>query len=138
MSSRLKLKDLVEELHDVKTKWRAIGVQLEMEPSKLRQIDYSYKADPEAAFMDMMEAWLVQLEPPPSWGAIVDALRSRSVGETALASDIENRRCPGRPASAPPSMRAPHPPSGVCVCVFVCVWYGKITHSYVPLQSHTM
>lgn len=107
----LKLKDLMEELHEVKTKWRAIGIQLEVDPTKLKHINFSHKTDPEAAFLEMIEAWMVQLEPEPSWSALVDALRSRSVGETALASDIERRRCPGRPAAAP--VRASQPPPGI-------------------------
>ena len=91
-----RLKDVVEELHEVKTKWRAIGIQLEVPLAALKTIGYAHKTDPEQAFADMTEEWLGQIHPEPSWSAIVDALRSRSVGEGHLASVVERKRCPSR------------------------------------------
>ena len=89
-----RLKDVVEELHEVKVKWRAIGIQLEVPSATLKMIAHTHKTDSEQAFADMIEEWLSQVDPEPSWSAIVDALRSRSVGEGHLASLIERKRCP--------------------------------------------
>ena len=91
----LKQKDLENELHDVKTKWRAIGVQLELPQATLKSIAYANPTDANQAFSAMMDEWLRQ-ESDPSWEAIIDALRSRSVGENALASKLEDKYCPGR------------------------------------------
>ena len=95
MSHPPKPKDLANELHDVKTKWRAIGVQLELPQATLKSIGYANPSDANQAFIELMNEWLAH-ESDPSWEAIIDALRSRSVGENALASRLEDKYCPGR------------------------------------------
>lgn len=96
MSERPKLKDVVEELHDVKTQWKAIGIQLEVPTPTLRRIESTHKNDPEEAFSEMMYEWLNQTDPEPTWSAIVKALRSRSVGASLLAGTLERNKCPDR------------------------------------------
>ena len=56
----LKQKDLENELHDVKTKWRAIGVQLELPQATLKSIAYANPTDANQAFSAMMDEWLRQ------------------------------------------------------------------------------
>ena len=96
MSERPKLKDLVEELHDVKAKWKSIGIQLEISMPTLDRIESKHKNNPEEAFTEMMGEWLKQDDEPPSWPAIVNALRSRSVNERRLAKKVEINKCPNR------------------------------------------
>ena len=120
MATPPKIKDLVEELHDVKTKWRAIGIQLDVPPATLKRIDYSYKTDPEQAFTELILEWMSQLKPGASWAAIVDALRSRSVGETALASVLERKWCP---VQTPP---VPATANGVCTSASVSVFVYRV------------
>lgn len=86
-----KLKDLVEELHDVASKWRTVGVQLEIPTSTLKAIDYENRGNCNAALSAMLSEWTTQVG-DMSWQAVIDALRTKSVGETALAADIELRR----------------------------------------------
>ena len=88
-----KLKDIVEELHDVKTKWNVIGIQLEVPRATLKKIQSTHKDDPEGAFSEMIGEWLEQTK-ETSWSAIVTALRSRSVGERNLADNVERNWCP--------------------------------------------
>ena len=106
MSQRPKLKVLVEELHSVKTKWRPIGVQLEVPTSSIKIIGTAHKDDPEQAFTELMDEWLKQTDPEPSWAAIVEALRSRSVGEVRLAESVERNMCPKRADNPTPPANA--------------------------------
>ena len=88
-----KVKELVEELHDVKTKWKIIGTQLEIPRATLQSIEAN-NHDTEEAFTEMMHEWLQRsTDPAPSWSAIVEALRSRSVGEVRLAKNIKINHC---------------------------------------------
>ena len=86
------LKELVEELHDVKTKWKAIGTQLEIDRATLQRIEVTYKNDPEESFTEMMNEWL-NTNDDPSWSKIVKALRSRSVNKPMLAKNVELNKC---------------------------------------------
>ena len=95
MSERLELQELVEELHDVKTKWKTIGTQLKVPRPTLQTIEVRYKDNPEEAFTEMMDEWLKQAD-EPSWPAIAKALRSRSVSEPRLAKNVELNKCPDR------------------------------------------
>ena len=93
MSQRPKLKDLVEELHSVVTKWHPIGIQLEVPTSFLKIIARKHKDDSQQAFTELMTEWMEQTDPEPSWAAIVKALRSRSVDEGRLAGIVERNMC---------------------------------------------
>ena len=89
--SEPKLKELVDDLHDAASKWRAIGVQLELPMSTLKAIDYQNRGNCNQALQDMLNEWVQQLN-NVTWAAVVEALKSKSVGEVALARDIEQRR----------------------------------------------
>ena len=95
--SRPELSDLVEELHCVKKKWYSIGIQLKVPDSKLDEIQDTAKDDLERALRRMIQEWLRQIEPEPTWDGIVKALRCVSVNEQRLAKNLERRFC------APPS-----------------------------------
>ena len=97
MSEPPKLKELVEDLHEVASKWRAVGVQLEVPTSTLKEIDYVNRGDCSRALSDMLDEW-INNDPNVSWETVVEVLKSRSVGERALARDIEMNRL-GRSAS---------------------------------------
>lgn len=87
------MKNLVEELYDVRVKWLPIGIELRMQQGTLKEIEYNYKNDVEGALMEMVYAWLCQ-DLEASWPNIVKALRSVIVEEPALASEIEKKWCP--------------------------------------------
>ena len=87
------IKEAVEELHEVKVKWKQIGIQLEIPQSTLETIQQKCKDDPEEAFLQMINEWLKQIT-EPSWSDIVEALKSRSVGKNIkLAEKIRRRKC---------------------------------------------
>ena len=89
------LKEVAEELHDVRRKWRLIGTQLEVPQSTLKAIEQKHKDELELALMETINEWLNQIvvDGDPSWSDIIDALQSRSVGEPALASNLRRRKC---------------------------------------------
>ena len=97
MSEPPKLKELVEDLHKVASKWQAVGVQLEVPTWTLKEIDYENRGDCSRALSDMLDEW-INNDPNVSWEMVVEVLKSCSVGERALARDIETKRL-GRSAS---------------------------------------
>ena len=82
---------LLEELFDVKRKWYNIGLQLKVPDTKLDEIESTSKDDIEVALRRVLQEWLKQLEPRPTWGSLVRALRSRTVSEHDLAANLEGR-----------------------------------------------
>ena len=87
-----KLKELVDDLHDVASKWRAVGVQLEVPQATLMSVDYDLRGDcDQRALSGMLDQW-INNGCDVSWQTVVDALNARSVGEKALAEDIQQRR----------------------------------------------
>ena len=87
-----KLKDLLNELDEVKTKWRAIGRQLEVPESTLETIEKENKDDIGEALAKMLHAW--EQKKTPSWKEIIMALRTRSVKKYRLADNLERTKCP--------------------------------------------
>ena len=72
----------------------------------MKIIGSAHKDDPEQAFTELMYEWLKQTDPEPSWAAIVEALRSRSVGEADLANSVERNMCPKRADNPTPPANA--------------------------------
>lgn len=88
-----KLKDVVEELHSVTTKWKKIGRQLEVESATLKNIEAKYKNDPDEAFAEMIEAWLkLATKPEQTWSDILNVLCKQSVDERKLAKKLALNR----------------------------------------------
>ena len=86
------LSSLEEELRDVKVKWFSIGLQLKIRPATLKTIESSHpNSNMDRMFSDMMDEWL-RIADKPTWDVIVVVLRSRSVGEEALAKNLAGRR----------------------------------------------
>ena len=86
---------LMNELYDVRSKWKVIGLGLRVPPSDLEAIS----GDPLECLQSSLTKWLKGIDPPPTWKALVDVLRSRVVGEEKKAQELE-KFCVGTP---PPS-----------------------------------
>ena len=97
--SEPKLAELVEALNGAATKWQPLGLQLGLPLSVLKTIDYQNTGNCGQALADMASEWLNQGE-DVTWAAVVKALRTRSVGERALAHEVEAQYCPGRSGTA--------------------------------------
>lgn len=86
------IKELVDELHEVRTKWREIGTQLEIPQETLKNIGRQ-NDDSGLAFTEMIDEWIKRMKDrEPSWVDIVRVLESRSVDERRLARNLRQRR----------------------------------------------
>ena len=83
---------VMEELNDARAKWDDIGLQLRMSVGALDAIKEQYD-DPSHCLKETLKTWLKTCPSPPTWKNIVDALRSSTVGEVRLATDLEQKYC---------------------------------------------
>ena len=87
----LTLKDAVNALHSASSKWHQIGVQLDVDTNVLRSIKQESQGD---YLTELLDFWMRNAtDPPPSWRALIDALRAPTVGETRLAGELEVTYC---------------------------------------------
>ena len=78
---------LLEKLLDVRTQWYPLGLQLKVKVEILDRIREQFP-DPRDQLREMLKTWLTTSD-KPSWKTLTDALRSRSVGASQLANDLE-------------------------------------------------
>ena len=86
-----KLKDLENELTPIATKWREIGIQLDLTPEELEIINVEEKDSIRRKLISMLTKWLKQVIPQPSWKGLVVALSSQAVDEEGLATKLEQK-----------------------------------------------
>ena len=84
---------LVDELHDARIKWYYVGLKLKVPVSKLKAIKGEHDDLADRLLEMLMEA-LERVEPLLTWRAVVEALRSPTVGLQQLAKKIEAKYCP--------------------------------------------
>ena len=82
---------------DVQTKSELFGRVLKLPAHTVDRIHKLYR-DPEECLFQVMDEFVKQVEPRPTWRAIVNALRNPLIGLTSLAEEIENKHCPAPPA----------------------------------------
>ena len=85
------LKDLLKELKQVASKWENTGVMLGIEIGILNNIKADNSRSCEDCLREMLKVWLKEIDPPPSWPGIVEALEE--VGEPKLARELKQRYC---------------------------------------------
>ena len=87
------LKDLLKELKQVSSKWHNIGVMLNIDSGSLDSIETDNPRNCENCLREMLKVWLKQVNPAPSWQAIVEALDV--LEEPKLAKELKQRYCTG-------------------------------------------
>ena len=72
-------------------KWRSVGRALGIPGPKITEIDQKYHDEPDNCFAEVYVAWisLPSTRKPVNWSTLVSALQSPSVGESELASTLE-------------------------------------------------
>ena len=80
-----------ETVYEARTKAYEIGLILKVAVDTLDSIDKRYD-DPSDKLREVLKTWL-RTASKPTWQDILDALRSRVVGQLKLASDIEAKYC---------------------------------------------
>lgn len=83
------LKELVEFLHPVRSKWYTLGVQLSVPVNDLNSIRSQF-SDPVECLCEMLQFWLKHQK--TSWSGVFGALRSRSVGEEQLGLQLLHKK----------------------------------------------
>ena len=68
--------------------WRMLGLELKITASQLNSIE-KIESSPISCFAEVFDIWKRNLDTPFTWATIVEALRSPTVMENALAMDIE-------------------------------------------------
>ena len=75
--------------HKVADKWKVIGVLLEIPRAKLAGLAEMHQGDPHSCFFEVLETWLEQVHPPPTWTAIIEAVEF--LGEGQLGKELREK-----------------------------------------------
>ena len=87
---RLRINDLrkvQDTIWEARTQWYNLGLALEITPDTLDAIELANGQNPDRCFRAMLTKWLREHE-QPTWSALAEALKSRSVGRSDLAQEI--------------------------------------------------
>ena len=85
------LKIVLNSLWEVRSKWLNLGIQLDMKIQDLETIAKEKNSDPGDCFIDCITRWLRQGNPPPTWMALIKALRNCTIGFEELAERLERQ-----------------------------------------------
>ena len=99
------LADVQRKLYAVKTDWYNLGLELGQRVSTLDSIDTKYNNDPSQCFRHVLKEWLKGVNPPPTWQAMVNALKSPTVAQPQVAEQIQTELPSARSMQPLP----PHP-----------------------------
>ena len=94
--------NILEELTEAQNCANLLGFMFGIKPVEVDAICKMYQ-NPKERLCQIILAFLRQAEPPPTWRAIVNALRSNAVNLTALAKRVEVAHFPDPTASRDPS-----------------------------------
>ena len=84
---------MLEETLTSSTKWYDIGLRLKVPVNKLDGIRSQF-SDSKGFLCETLKEWLKgAARSRPTWGALVEALRSQTVGEPNLADQLEAKHC---------------------------------------------
>ena len=87
------LKALLHELHPVRASWYNIGLELDVPYTELDCFKQNC-SDQLELMREVLKHWLKSaVDPPPSWEAVVKALRSPTVNEKHVAEQLESKYC---------------------------------------------
>ena len=88
-----RLTTLLNELTNrVAAKWEAIGISLQLESGLLEIIKEDNPNDCRARLREMLKEWMKQVNPPPSWSAIIKAVKD--AGYSRLARILREKYLP--------------------------------------------
>ena len=96
--NKLTLDDLgqmLEEVVDMSAQWYQLGLQLKVKVGRLESIQVQF-SDPNRQLLEMLKTWLTTSDNTSdntTWRALIDALRSQSVGASQLAGELEKKYC---------------------------------------------
>lgn len=68
----------------VPSKWKLFGVLLKVPPSSLDNIEATYPHNLKQKLMEMLKLWQNKVNPPPSWDAVIEALKDLEEEQIAV------------------------------------------------------
>ena len=92
--------DVLEELLPAQNTSYELGLKFKLPQSEVEAI-HSTHSQPRERLLRILLAFAKQAEPRPTWGVIVEALRSPAVDLTALASKVEAAHFPEPTSTLP-------------------------------------
>ena len=91
VTSPPKFSNLLKELlSKVSADWEDIGLALELKEGQLSAIRSDHH-ESNKCFREMLKLWLKQIEPPPTWSAIIEAVRILQY--ESLAEELRKKYC---------------------------------------------
>lgn len=85
------LKTILNDIAPCRAKWNNLGIQLQVDTGTLESIELQYNA-PGDQLREVVKAWLKSID-NPTWGAMIEALKSPAIGETRLAGELQQKYC---------------------------------------------
>ena len=81
--------EITEKLLKVQTKSKVLGQLLKLPPGSVEAIIQQYR-NPQDQLLHVIEEFVKQVEPRPTWRVILEALRKKLIGDHRLAQDIKD------------------------------------------------
>ena len=85
------LKTVRRAVWGARTKWMYIGLELDIFQADLDAIQAIHRGDIGECLTEMLALWLKQVDPPPTWTALVAALQIPVVGCGYLVEQVESK-----------------------------------------------
>ena len=96
----------MEELVQVSDKWYLLGLRLNVHPGTLESIRQEYlMTGTVSCLCGVLQAWLKGTKPYPTWKALVNALRSETVGEMLLGEQLKGKYAADRQSQVLPILQ---------------------------------
>ena len=84
---------MLKELYPVRANWYNIGLELNILHTTLDCFIQTH-SDPSVLMREMLKHWLdTAVDPPPTWEAVITALRSPIVDRKNVAERLESKYC---------------------------------------------
>ena len=83
------LKTVKKAVWSARTKWKDIGLELGIIQTDLDAIEAVHRSDIGRCLTEMLARWLKEVNPPPTWSALIAALQDPTIEEGALAKQVE-------------------------------------------------
>ena len=119
LSDRLNESDLADvwrKLYVVHAKWVDMGLELGLKIHTLEGIRPKCSSDPCQCLREVLKEWLRGVDPLPTWHAIIQALKSPTVGHHQLADCIQTELL-----SAVSTVPTNSPKTTEYVCMITCL-----------------
>ena len=88
-SAKPELREIFMQLFPVAAKWENIGIFVGIKPDKLDNIKKENSSSQPDCLREMLKIWVKQIDPPPTWSTMADALQR--IGEDGIARNLRRK-----------------------------------------------